>query len=209
MITSEPRVHLLVADMRLAGIPENYWKATLRDFPDGYLGLRPCLTYCEKLVENLQEGFGLMLMGAMGHGKTHAAVSILKKALAHNAYGLFLEVSRITEARIRRTAFDGDTDQTLMQRAEKVDILVLDDLGCEHSSDFAHQTIEALVRGRIFRNKSILITTNMTKNLKDLYGPGTISALHEKVYPLKFEGQDWRSKKAEELKRRFSCRDLG
>jgi len=203
MITERRRERLGPEDMRLARVPESYWGARLDDFPDDYDGKREATIYVKKIVKFLQDGAGLVLNGPGGHGKTHMAISILKIAIAHNAYGLFLEAGSLQQAHFERSLeeFEG---QSLVERAQSVDLLVLDDLGAEHVSEFSSRLLENLIRHRGNRNRSLLVTTNVIPaNLNRTYGPGTVGVLREKCLPVVVHGRDWREDKADSLKAEF------
>jgi DNA replication protein DnaC len=131
------------------------------------------------------------------------AIGVLKKALAHNATGLFLEAPEIQDVTIQREELDL-VSRPIVEVAKKVDLLVLDDVGAEHTSDFSRVLVEKLIRHRGTRNKSTLITTNLgLKELPGIYGAGFASAVREYVFPVKVQGKDWRDDKASDLKKRF------
>ena len=203
MITAEPHDQLTPEHMRLARIPERYWKARVEDFPENYEGLRATNVYLSKLIHNLHDGVGMLYWGDTGNGKTHLAIGVLKKALAHNATGLFLEAAEIQDVTIRREELDVVT-RPIVDIAKKVDMLVLDDIGSEHTSDFSRVLVEKLVRFRGTRNKVTIITTNLKlPTLGQTYGQAFASATREYVYPIRVSGRDWREDKAEDLKKRF------
>ncbi len=203
MITYEPSDKLTPQHMKLARIPERYWTARLEDFPADYTGLKYATIYVEKLIPNMQDGIGMLFFGIHGHGKTHMAICVLKRALAHNAAGLFLEAPAIQDMTIQREELDL-VSRPIVEVAQGVDLLVLDDVGAEHTSDFSRVLVEKLIRHRGTRNKATIITMNLDpKSLSGTYGPGFASALREYVYPIKVSGRDWRDDKASELKKRF------
>jgi len=191
--------------MRLANIPEEYWKARFEDNDAKKCAYyREISLYIEAIVRNLHDGVGLLLWGPMGHGKTHLACSVLKKGIAHNAYGLYVEASQVAKAVIEKTPglFEG---QTLQERLETVDLLVIDDLGSEHTSTFDKRCVENLMRFRVTRKKSTVLTTNLTlEELGTVYGRGLATVLREKVYPVKVVSHDWREDKALALRERFA-----
>jgi DNA replication protein DnaC len=203
MITNQPSDKLTVQHMKLARIPERYWKARVEDFPDDYGGLDYVHTYLEKLIPNMNDGVGMLFFGEPGHGKTHLAIGVLKKALAHNATGLFLEASSIQDVTIQREQLDF-VSMPVAKAAETVDMLVLDDVGAEHTSDFSRVLVEKLIRHRGTRNKSTIITMNLKLNLLgETYGEAFASAIREYVFPIKIQGKDWREDRVKELERRF------
>jgi DNA replication protein DnaC len=159
--------------------------------------------YADSAVDNVLEGLGLLVWGDFGHGKTHASVGLLKKVMAYRATGLFLETSRI-----QRMVFDKEqmetTERPVLTVAENVDILVLDDFGAEHSSEFSQSLVAALVRYRCTRRKATILTTNIDPGkLAVAYSEGLMSVLSECVYPVRVGGKNWRAAEALKLRAKF------
>jgi len=203
VITEKPRDSLTQAHMVLARIPERYWAARYEDFPEGYDGVEAIGAYLDDLLVNVTDGVGVLLWGKAGHGKTHMAISILKKLLAHNATGLYLDAPGIQGHVIEKTALDV-VQRPLIEVAKDVDMLVLDDFGAEHASSFSKVLVEQLIRSRGTRNKTTVITTNIpTKNIGAVYGNGLASVLLEYVCPVQINGKDWREDKQAEMRKRF------
>jgi len=203
VITAEPRDSLTPSHMRLARIPERYWKASFEDFPDDYDGKKEVGAYLEKIIENLHDGIGMLFWGLPGHGKTHMGTAVLKRALAHTATGLFLEASSIQSATIEKKNLD-IVQRPLVEVAQTVDLLLLDDFGAEHANPFSKVLVESLVRSRGMRNKATIITTNLKlEKIPAAYGEAFASAMSEYVFPIRIQGKDWRRDKAAALKKRF------
>ena len=199
--------------MHLANIGKRYWKATVRDIPKDYRCREIILRYHDQIIENVWDGIGLLLFGPKGHGKTHAAIALLKKALAHNARGLFLPVNRLQEVVIERSRleFDEDEDVTILERARLADLLILDDLGEEHTKDFSARMLENLCRYRSNRHRATIFTTNLNPDPKvgelvQHYGTWIESILKGMAAPIKVIGRDWREDEAREIKRRVMGR---
>jgi DNA replication protein DnaC len=193
------------AHMIVAGIPEGYWDASLADYPEDYKGLSACLTYREDTVKMLKDGLGLILLGPPGHGKTRLAVALLKQAMRHCASACFLEASLIQRSIISKDCELGiQSSRPIMELAEEVDLLILDDLGAEHSKEWLKAQVEALLRFRIARKRSTIVTTNLgMKDVEAIYGQGMASVLKEAMYPVKIVGKDWREDKAKLVAARF------
>jgi DNA replication protein DnaC len=204
VIAEQPRPKINRQQMVVAGIPEHYWGARLSDVPDDYEGAAVVRRYADTIVQNMLRGVGLRLLGPGGHGKTHAAVALLKRALAHGAVGCFTEAQWITRVMFDRdrTTQPDDFGQPvdLRARLENAEFLVIDDMGVEHDSRFNQRAVESLLRLRLPRNRSTLITTNLlVEPFAKQYGDALCSFMAEKILPVVFMGRDWRVEKAKRL----------
>jgi DNA replication protein DnaC len=189
--------------MLLARIPDRYWGALVRDFGDEYEGLDPIELFTDRLSVNIRDGVGLLVFGPPGHGKTHLSCALLKKVMGLNGSAMYLEASEVQEATIERRELD-EYSIPLMDRASKVDLLALDDVGAEHVSAFSRTLVERLVRKRIARNKAIVVTSNkLPLDLAGIYGRGFHSVITEALFPVAWKGTNWRDKRKDDLKRRF------
>lgn len=204
MILNDPRP-LTAAHMTVAGVPERYWEANLPDYPESYKGYSACAAFHKDVVEMLRDGLGLILYGPPGHGKTRMACALLKQAMRHCASAVFLETNQMQRLIIDKNVELGiQSSRPIMEIAESADLLVLDDLGAEHSKDWLKAQVEALLRFRIARKRSTIVTTNLAMHdLAGIYGAGLVSVLKEALYPTKVEGNDWRSDAAKSIAERF------
>jgi len=196
---------LTIQHMVVSGVPKKYWGAKIDDWPDDYGGFDPCQAFHTDIVEMLRDGLGMILYGRPGHGKTRMAASMLKAGMRHCASAAFLETSRVQHAIISKDVELGIvSSRPIMELAEEVDLLVLDDLGAEHSKEWLKAQVEALLRFRIARNRSTIVTTNLAmSDLTTIYGEGLLSVLKEALYPVKIEGKDWRGEQAAKVAERF------
>jgi DNA replication protein DnaC len=204
VILNEPKP-LTKAHMIVAGVPEKYWEANLADYPDTYTGFSACRSFHNEVVDMLKDGIGLILHGPPGHGKTRMAVALLKQSMRHCASACFLEANQIQRSIINKDYELGiQSSRPVMELAEEVDLLVLDDLGAEHSKEWLKAQVEALLRFRIARKRSSIVTTNLgMKDLETIYGSGLSSVLKEALYPAKITGKDWRGDQAKSIAERF------
>jgi DNA replication protein DnaC len=191
--------------MVVAGVPERYWEAKLTDWPESYKGFSACRSFHNDVVEMLKDGLGLILHGPPGHGKTRMAVALLKQSMRHCASACFLEANQIQRSIINKDYELGiQSSKPIMEVAEEADLLVLDDLGAEHSKDWLKAQVECLLRFRIARKLSTIVTTNLgMKDLETIYGQGLSSVLKESLYPAKISGKDWRDDSARAIAERF------
>jgi DNA replication protein DnaC len=144
--------------------------------------VRVVRSYTEDLDANLDAGRGLWLMGDTGTGKTTLAMLISKQVLASGRAVAIYSLPKLL-ARIRRT-YDaepgGESYLALFEQLTSVDLLHIDDLGAEKSSDWVLEQLYALINERYEAQRSILVTTNLDQAaLEEQIGPRTVSRLVE------------------------------
>ena len=207
---NEQRDGLTRTTMRLANIGRDYWQTKISDIPDDYECKGAIDQYIGSLWDYVRRGVGLVLHGPKGHGKTHIAIGILKRVLLfRGARGLLLPVNRLQEVVIERSVLEWDEDEIpLIERARRANLLVLDDLGEEHSREFSQRQLENLCRYRSVRRRSTIFTTNLLvkrddNELERAYGDWITSVLKGKNLPVLVRGTDWRGLQEERLKQEF------
>jgi DNA replication protein DnaC len=147
-------------DVTRLRIPPRFWEVSLAEVRATSL-IAPLKKYLANLDEVFERGVGLLLHGDNGRGKTGAACVILMEARRRGYTGLFLEAAKMKTIVISREEFD--EDQTLWERAQTVDFLVLDDLwkGSSDSKGFGEELLDELLRTRSACMRPTIITSNM------------------------------------------------
>jgi DNA replication protein DnaC len=152
--------------------------------------------FVDAIEERLAEGAGIWLMGDVGTGKTTLAMLVTKAAVeAQHAVAVY-SLPRLL-ARVRRT-YDAEAGEQsyleFFERLTSVDLLHIDDLGAEKSSDWVLEQLYAIVNERYEAQRSMVVTTNLDQEaLEEQIGPRTVSRLVEICGdPLPLFGEDLR-----------------
>jgi DNA replication protein DnaC len=139
-------------------------------------------------------GKGLLLIGREGTGKTHIAVAVLKDVIARGFTGLYWNVPELF-LELRRLMNESAelTESDLFDEARRADLLVLDDLGAERSSEYVTDRLYVLINGRYGDDMPTIVTTNRGfDELRTQIGPRIFSRICEMCVPLEFPEGDYR-----------------
>ena len=165
--------------------------------------IRNLKSYSEKLI-NGAEKKGLILVGNNGVGKTYLACSIANECIKNGisvTYGTLINL--LAEIRDSYNANNNISEIEIMKLYEKVELLIIDDLGKEKPSEWGLEKIFTIINNRYENNLPVIITTNYNqKSLIErlsLNGEietvkSIISRLYEMCYLVKIDDVDHRIK---------------
>jgi DNA replication protein DnaC len=106
---------------------------------------------------------GLWLMGRNGRGKTHLAVGILRAITSPRVKIRFINVPEfLAEMKASFSEGPGSNANVLLDKCKTADVLVMDDLGQERSTEWVIDTLGAMVFHRHREALPIIITTNLS-----------------------------------------------
>ncbi len=103
----------------------------------------------------------LVMIGKVGCGKTHLAAAIANRQVARGSLVLFSTVSDLLD-HLRATFMPSSTEvyDDLFQKMREAALLVLDDLGAQHSTPWANEKLFQLLNYRYNSRIPTIITTN-------------------------------------------------
>lgn len=144
---------------------------------------------------------GLLLMGSVGVGKTHLAVSILKGLTERGFSCLFYEFSSLLKE--IQDSYNPNTETSELSVLAPVlntDILVLDELGASKPTDWVRDTLALIINSRYNEKKFTVFTTNYLddrpnqreETLEDRVGVRVRSRLYEMCKTIEMDGKDFR-----------------
>lgn len=133
------------------------------------------------------------LYGDAGRGKTHLALGVAFEA-RQAGYNVLVLKSIDLLTRIKRTYEKKDdiAEINIMRVLKNIDLLVIDDIGVERSSEWVTSKFYEIIDYRHSR-KSTIYTTNLTgKQMKEKEGVALVSRIWGSEMRFKIEGEDWR-----------------
>jgi DNA replication protein DnaC len=146
---------------------------------------------------------GLFLNGPPGVGKTHIAVAVLRRVIVtKGARGLFYDTRELL--RIIRSTFNPVTrtaEMDILRPVMDAELLVLDDLGAEKTSEWVEETMNLIINTRYNERRPTIFTSNYEdlpdaegdpQSLKARVGFRIHSRLHEMCDMLEYDGADYR-----------------
>lgn len=154
---------------------------------------------CRDYAQQFSKGSGnLLLSGGTGLGKTFLSACIAR-VVSEDGFSVVYDTAVHVFARCESAKFRGDEEPDAavdVLRYESCDLLILDDLGTEMTTNFVQSALYQLVNGRLLAGKSTIISTNLTPaQLESRYGAAIWSRLQGEYTVLAFAGEDIRKLK--------------
>jgi DNA replication protein DnaC len=150
--------------------------------------------FVRQIDENLDTGRGLWFYGSVGTGKTTLAMLVSRAALDAGRSVAIYSLPRLL-AEIRAT-FESDSEGSyvdFLDRLAAVDLLHVDDVGAERTSDWVLEQLYAIVNARYEDERSVTITTNLERDeLVEQIKERTVSRLEEMCTLVPLYGEDAR-----------------
>ncbi|HWF24904.1 MAG TPA: ATP-binding protein [Solirubrobacteraceae bacterium] len=149
--------------------------------------------FADSVDERLDAGQGLWFMGPVGTGKTTLAMLVSKAALSAGRSVAIYSLPRLLNE-IRETHTMKRSHVDLLDRLTAVDLLHIDDVGAERTTDWVLEELYSIVNGRYQDGRSIVVTTNILDRaaLCEQITERTVSRLTEMCDEIPVLGHDHR-----------------
>lgn len=152
--------------------------------------------YAANLPENIREGNGLLLLGPVGTLKTSLASAVLLTHLYTGGTGLFITMSSLLDTIFTLKSTNMDEWAKFEYKLRNAPILVIDDLGAEHTEGWVKTKVDSIISERYNSMLPIIITTNLTgEQLKNTYAERIIDRIRSTAEQVIFSGDSLRERK--------------
>jgi len=149
--------------------------------------------FTDAIDERLDAGRGLWFMGPVGTGKTTLAMLVSRAALRAGRSVAIYSLPRLLNE-IRETHRSDRSHVDLLDRLTAVDLLHIDDVGAERTTDWVLEELYSIVNARYEDERSVVVTTNILDReaLCEQVTERTVSRLTEMCDELPVLGHDRR-----------------
>lgn len=153
-----------------AKIPARHAKASFESFDKDLPDTMPGFVSAYKWVNSFERGKpqrGLVFHGAVGRGKTHLLVAMLRELVfQHGVNVRFVEFTHLLAA-LKQGFEHGQGQGNTLDPLADVEVLAIDELGKGRNTDWELAVVDELISRRYNGMKTLLATTN--------YAPGMAS----------------------------------
>jgi DNA replication protein DnaC len=153
----------------------------------------PVVTEVRRYVRHVEQRLDEWLVGDVGTGKTTLAMIISRAALDAGRTVAIYSLPRLLN--LIRQAIDSEQGMLdYLDRLSAVDLLHIDDLGAEKTTEWVLEQLYSIVNARYEAQRAIVATTNLMPDaLAAQIGERTVSRLEEMCgHPLALFGEDRR-----------------
>ena len=149
---------------------------------------------CKHYAESFTQTSGnLLFNGGTGLGKTFLSACVAS-VVAEKGYSVAYETASHLFSKLEKNRFNPDAaSQEAVDKLQRADLLIIDDLGTELPGNFVTAALYALVNDRLLAGKPMIISTNLTiDEIRTRYSLQIASRLQGSFMLLPFVGQDIR-----------------
>lgn len=155
-----------------------------------------CVEICKNFTKNFKQDYrNLFFYGTVGTGKSFLSECIANQLLQTGQAVLYFSSAGLFDT-LARYSFDAKAKEALCQFTRDLyqcDLVIIDDLGTEVTNSFVASQLFSLLNERHLRQKSTLISTNLSlEELRDRYSDRVFSRITSYYTICKLTGPDIR-----------------
>ncbi len=172
------------------------------DVEDGVAGIsqknhmESVLTFCKEYAKDFSKSSqSLFMYGKTGLGKTHLSLAIVGAAIDKGYNVFYGSIQTIMDALERDHFGKNESPGTMKEDILGCDLLVIDDLGVEFSTQYTVSEVHNIINSRILKGLPTIISTNLDmKAVESKYSQRIASRILGSYVPVYFCGKDIRQK---------------
>ncbi len=178
-------------------IPKEYREKSLQTFLAETENEKKNLEVCQRFVDNWSEkvlpnGYGILMFGGCGTGKTHLSTSMLKELIqTEKAYGFYTTVREVID-KIRETwnnFKEPEKKQQVLDYFQRTPLVVIDEIGVQAGTQNERDILFSILDYRVMNSRPTVLISNLNKaDLKNLLGERLYDRICSKCVPLIFTG---------------------
>lgn len=196
--------------LEAARIPPRYLHCTLQGYVAGDSELSKWIAKREAQIVLDEfpslDGRGLLFVGAVGVGKTHLAVAILRELIErYQVRGLFYQFGALLrQIQDSYNPVSQTSELKVLAPVFEADVLVLDELGASKPTNWVRDTMMQIINTRYNDKKLTIFTTNYLderrsdtdtrETLEERISVPLRSRLYEMCRTVVIEGRDYRKR---------------
>ena len=154
---------------------------------------RFCVNYADNFSANSKS---VIMRGGTGLGKTHLSLAIANTVINNGFNVIYISAPNLVSYMEKNRFKEMEASDGIREHVIDCDLLIIDDLGSEFSTQFSNATIYNIVNSRILMLKPTIISTNLSiKEIEKMYTERMVSRIIGDNIRLEFIGDDIRQKK--------------
>ena len=192
---SEIEKYAPVSESRFDNFSLDYYSESLSSGAEPRKRMEMVYNYCKGYAADFSERSpSLFMHGATGLGKTHLSLAIAGEAVRKGFGVIYVSAPNLFSS-LEREKFNRSTSADRYSEQEIIDaeLLIIDDLGAEFTTQVTVSSLYNLINSRLLANKPTIISTNYTpKEFEEKYTQRVTSRITGSYVSLMFFGKDIR-----------------